>query len=265
MFFSVAVSVSSLIPSKTVHADDSVQHLIFYPSGLFKNNTDCLAVLPTQEKLFQQQTGLIPISSSCVPCRQVDQDDPLRFSPQIDFTGALTKYLYYADTFTTIGLQNSPQSISFLQQLIQDVGTIAIQTQDEIVYYRSEPPEISDIELASFRNASECTGQLDAVRAAYLQGGVSIIADCFTDNLSSFTTLAIAWTSQNTTVAEDHAFNSPVYSSYSDCMSAQGAFIAQKRAALPAGKHIWGDVCIPHQNAQADDDGYAIDLLSDNF
>jgi hypothetical protein len=260
--FSSLALLAALAPS--AHADDaSVQHMIFYPGGLFANQADCLAVLPAQAKLFQQQTGLTAISTNCIPGTSLIAPS---FSPQINYTGTPAKYLYFADTYTTFTVPPTPQSMSVLHSLIQGVGTIAIETSSEIAYYRSEPPEISNIDIASFSDSSQCASQVDAIQSAYSLGGVpSRLAACFSDDISHSTTLMIGWTDENTTVAEDHSLSSVVYSNFAACMSAKNDAITGAKATLPVGKHIWGGVCEPHLNAQAENDGFAIDLFSDNF
>ena len=156
--------------------------------------------------------------------------------------------------------------MNFLHQLVQGVGTIAIETSNEILYYRSEPAELSNISIASFTDSSQCTSQIDTLKAAYALGGVTtMLGACFTDDISKYTSLTAAWSSENTTVAEDHSIGSVVYPDFTSCMDAKDAAIAGAKVSLPAGKHIWGGICEPHMNAQAESDGFAIDMFSDNF
>jgi hypothetical protein len=237
----------------------------FYRGGLFTQLADCQAVLPAQQKLFQEQTGLTPVAASCIPGRESDPQHP-SFTPVIDAVGTPNKHLYPVDTSMKLGMQNSPQAMALLHSLIQKSETIALETSDEVLYYGSEPLEISSIDVSWFNTASDCASQLDTLRAAYHQGGVStMLGDCFLDEVSNSTRLVAAWTGDDTTVAQDHAFTSPVYSTFSACMDAKDGYVTAKKAALPKGKHIFGAICKTHENENAANDGYDIDLFWDNF
>jgi len=247
------------------YADEATpDRTYFYRGGLFAQLADCQAVLPAQQKLFQEQTGLTPTAVSCIQGRDFDPHHPL-YSPAIDAVGTPAKRLYDFDAMR-FGTQSSPKMTAFIHSLIQKVATVALDASDEIFYYNDGPLEISNIEVSFFDTASECTSQLDALRSAYQQGGVTtMLGECFLDDISNSTQMIAAWTGENTTVAEDHALTSAVYPTFQSCMDATSSVLAQKRAALPAGKHIYGAVCETHEDANAANDGYAIDLFWDNF
>lgn len=249
------------------YADDTptVDHTYFYRGGLFSQLADCQAVLPAQAKLFQEQTGLTPLATSCVPGRDFEPGHET-FTPLIDSTGTPKKHLYPVDTFTKLGMENSPQGMALLHSLIQKREIIALETSDEILYYGSEPLEISIIDISWYKDASECTNQLDTLRFAYQQGGVNtMLGNCFKNDLTDSTRMTVAWTGEDTTVAEDHAFGSAVYPSFQSCMDSMNDAVAKKKATLAPGKHIFGAVCETHENASAENDGYAIDMFTDNF
>jgi hypothetical protein len=120
-------------------------------------------------------------------------------------------------------------------KVITEAGShIALSTDGRIFYYSNYPVSVGVSELGFFSIPSECTDQLPTASAIYTNAGASSITPFCINNV------LMVVSGDRFKVQEYFSDKTPIYSSFSDCMTDRSR-ILQNYAAM--GENLLGAIC----------------------
>jgi len=204
--------------------------------GAFASLVDCMSQVPAQKKIFENETGLIAVSSSCIRAKY---DSSLPFAIKIEGFGAPDKYLFAWGVDEDSALAHSDVT-SLAEKVAQSKDAdVAFTNASRMFYYDSQILKLELQEVSLFELKSHCEDQLGEALNIFSAGGWQYLkAFCSSD--SSGSSLVIFGLDSYGHVFDNLGYASRNYSSFESCLSNEEVVVQNHRAR---GETALGAIC----------------------
>ena len=225
------VADRELAPTRAVLGGQEFLGQIYEHSGLFLSYSACLGQLAAQKQNFERETGLTSVVGYC-------ESDPEynvpSYSLVVESFGVAKRHLYLLSDQRTSAEPSTLVSLAEAKVIIEAGGSIVFTDPTHIFYYNKTPVSVGASVISYFSSENQCTEQQQMAKSIYVNAGTpSVTVLCVNRGLMVVSRYGYQ-------VQEFTGRMTPLYSTYSDCMSDR-ARVIQNYTAM--GDQPLGALC----------------------